>query len=122
MPHYLIRRLHQQERATGMPCLSSWLLLTLLAQADPLTSQPITRRRLAAIVAIFRELPLHLTQPSEYFLQHLSQVAVFRSFARQFSLKAGALRSFCGQFPLQLCNLFLCRHALSVAALATLPV
>jgi hypothetical protein len=29
---------------------------------------------------------------------------------------------FCRQFLLQLCDLFLCRHAFSVAALATLPV
>src|SRR5437660_9552645 len=105
-----------------MPRLPSWLLLALLAQADPLTSQSITRWRLAAIVAILRQFPLHLAQPSEYFLQHLSQLAVFRLFPPQFSLKSSALGSFCGQLLLQLCNLFLCRHTLSVAALAILPV
>ena len=73
-------------------------------------------------MAIFREFPLHLSQSSEYFLQHLSQRGVLSLFPRQFSLKSGCLRSFCGQVFLQLCNLFLCRHAPSVAALATLSV
>ena len=103
MLHHLIRRVHDLQRMTGMP-------------------RSITRRGLAAIVAILRQLPFDLAQSSQHLLQHLSQGGIFRSFPRQFSLESGALRSFCGQFPLQLSLFFFCRHALSLAALSTLPV
>jgi hypothetical protein len=105
-----------------MPGLPSGLLLASLASTESLAQEPITRGRLAAIVTILREFPLHLAQSSQHLFQHLSQLGVFRSFPRQFSLKSVALRLFCRQFLLQLCDLFLCRHAFSVAALATLPV
>ena len=122
MPHHLIGRLHRLQRVTGMPRLPSWLLLASFAQASPLPPQPITRRGLVAIVAILGQLPFDLPQSSQHFLQHLSQLGVLRSFPRQFSLESGSHRSLCGQFLLQLCEFFFCRHVLSLAALATLPV
>ena len=102
--------------------MPSWLLLASLAQAGPLAPQPITGRRLAAIVTILRQFPFDLAQSSEHFLQYLPQLGLLRSFPRQFSLESGGLRSLRGQFLLQLYQFFFCRHALSLAALATLPV
>src|SRR6266487_1008986 len=122
MPHHLIGRLHRLQRVTAMPCLPSWLLLASFAYACPLALQPITRRRFAAIVAILRQFPLDLSESSQHFLQHLSQIGVLCSFSRQFSLESGALLSFCSQFLLQLGLFSFCRHALSLAALAILPV
>ena len=122
MPHHLIGRFYRLQRVTGMPHLPSRLLLASFAQADPLSPQPITRRGLAAIMAILGQLFFDLPQPPQHFLQHLSQLGVLHSFPRQFSLESDCLRSLCGQFLLQLCEFFFCRHALSLAALATLPV
>src|SRR5258708_17437831 len=122
MPHYLIWPLYRLKRVTGMFRLPSGLLLASLASVRPFASQPITRWGFATMVTVLRPLSLDLPQLSEHFLQHLSQGGFFRPLPCQLSFEPRCLRSLCRQFLLQLYQFLFCRHACSLAALATLPV
>jgi|SRR6266700_4308578 len=62
MSHHLIRIGYLHQGASSMPRLPSRLLLTAVTLAPRLSPWAITRRRFAAVVAVFGQLPFHPLQ------------------------------------------------------------
>jgi hypothetical protein len=97
MDDLLVRLLRHRQAVAHVTTLPSTLLLASFVLTVPLVAQTIARRRLAAVMAIFRQSPFQVSHPSLQLADPFSQGCIFRSIPQQSADLLAQLRIFCFQ-------------------------
>jgi hypothetical protein len=97
MDDLLVRLLRHRQAVAHVTTLPSTLLLASFVLTVPLVAQTIARRRLAAVMTIFRQSSFQVSHPSLQLADPFSQGYIFRSIPQQSADLLAQLRIFCFQ-------------------------